>query len=257
MKQIISFEKEIPFKTMIGEVESIALEHTLTFQDDSSIQGDFIVSGTYKITKDTQTSLDFSYKVPVDIVLTTPLDDDREVEIDHFTYEILDEEALLVHIDLAVMGREKIDILEEDEVLKEQEKIIEKIETEKEEPMEDSHFAFQKDFVLDKEEGKKEVELFKEDTRKEKNEEKNKEETLKTISQEDTSKEVMHSIFSAFKDTEETFSTYSIYILRENDTLDEVLNRYGVTKEEISEYNQLDDLKVGSKLILPTVISNE
>ena len=37
MKQIISFEKEIAFKTMIGEVTSISLEHTLAFQGPSTI----------------------------------------------------------------------------------------------------------------------------------------------------------------------------------------------------------------------------
>ena len=74
---------------------------------------------------------------------------------------------------------------------------------------------------------------------------------------EEASQEVMHSIFSVFKDAEETFSTYSVYILREEDTLDEVLNRYHVSREEASLYNNLEELHVGSKLILPTVITNE
>ena len=111
MKQIISFEKEIPFKTMIGEITSISLEHTLKFEDESSILGDFIVSGTYKMTEASRLDEEFSYKIPVDILLTESLEEEgRSVEIDNFTYEIVDEEALRVQIDLLVEGLEKIEI---------------------------------------------------------------------------------------------------------------------------------------------------
>ena len=41
MKQIIPFNKEIAFKTMIGEIQSISLEHTLKIKDDNNIKGDF------------------------------------------------------------------------------------------------------------------------------------------------------------------------------------------------------------------------
>ena len=51
MKQIISLEKEIAFKTMIGEISSISLEHTLKFVTDANILGDLIISGTYKMTE--------------------------------------------------------------------------------------------------------------------------------------------------------------------------------------------------------------
>lgn len=333
MKQIISFEKEIPFKTMIGEITSISLEHTLTFQEDSSIGGDFIVSGTYKMTEASRLDEPFSYKIPVDIVLTTSLDEeDRLVDIENFTYEILDEEALLVHIDLKVEGREKIEPLEEEleedfkeeidsnqqvektsssetieakelleeredqeeiKVLKERERVIEKIE---EDDFEEEVLKAQEE-VRQLEEAPLLVEektetLDERDDDDDEGEELSVEEVLTTeqslsmeeeslmnaqeslskihedtlssekksedtLVKEETSKEVMHSIFSVFKDTEETFSTYSVYILREEDTLDDVLSRYKVTKEEAGEYNHLEELKVGSKLILPTVISNE
>ena len=66
----------------------------------------------------------------------------------------------------------------------------------------------------------------------------------------------MDSIFEAFSNTEETYSTYSVYILRENQTIDEVLAKYNTNREVLSEYNDLDNLKVGSKLIIPTTIES-
>ena len=85
-------------------------------------------------------------------------------------------------------------------------------------------------------------------------------EVEEVMKEEDTidnkSKEVMNSIFESFANTEETYSTYSVYILRENETLDEVINKYKTTREELSEYNDLDNLRVGSKLIIPSLLES-
>ena len=67
-------------------------------------------------------------------------------------------------------------------------------------------------------------------------------------------KQVMDSIFSAFANTDETYSTYSVYILREDDNLEEVMAKYNTNREALSEYNDLDNLKVGAKLIIPTMV---
>ena len=50
MKKNVSFEKEIEFPSMIGEITSISLDHSLEFQSKSKIEGEFVVSGTYKMT---------------------------------------------------------------------------------------------------------------------------------------------------------------------------------------------------------------
>ena len=39
-----------------------------------------------------------------------------------------------------------------------------------------------------------------------------------------------------------------------SDKLDEVITKYKTTREELSEYNDLDNLRVGSKLIIPSVV---
>ncbi len=51
---------------------------------------------------------------------------------------------------------------------------------------------------------------------------------------------------------EEAYRTYKIYIVRENDTLDSILEMFEVTKEDLENYNDLSTITVGLKLIIPT-----
>ena len=255
MKQIISFEKEIAFKTMIGEVTSISLEHTLSFQGPSTISGDMIVSGTYKMTEASTLEEDFQYAIPVDIMLTKELEEDnRSITIHNFTYDIRNEDTLHLYIDVLVKGREVIE-LEEDE-----EEVIEPVREEQpkidEEQVEDTTND-NKELLTDieVEESQKVIDNI---INTDKKEEKKKEEPIiKNDIQEEvkttTDTKVMNSIFSAFANTEETYTTYSVYLLRENDSIENIIENYGVTREELSYYNDLDNLNVGSKIIIPTV----
>ena len=250
MKQIISFEKEIAFKTMIGEVTSISLEHTLSFQGPSTISGDIIVSGTYKMTEASTLEEDFQYAIPVDIMLTKELEEDnRSITIHNFTYDIRNEDTLHLYIDVLVKGREVIE-LEEDE-----EEVIEPVR--EEQPKIDEEQV--KDTTNDNKELLTDIEV--EESQKVIdniiNTDKKEEPVIKNDTQEEvkttTDTKVMNSIFSAFANTEETYTTYSVYLLRENDSVENIIENYGVTREELSYYNDLDNLNVGSKIIIPTV----
>ena len=250
MKQIISFEKEIAFKTMIGEVTSISLEHTLSFQGPSTISGDMIVSGTYKMTEASTLEEDFQYAIPVDIMLTKELEEDnRSIAIHNFTYDIRNEDTLHLYIDVLVKGREVIE-LEEDE-----EEVIEPVR--EEQPKIDEEQV--KDTTNDNQELLTDIEV--EESQKVIdniiNTDKKEEPVIKNDTQEEikttTDTKVMNSIFSAFANTEETYTTYSVYLLRENDSIENIIENYGVTREELSYYNDLDNLNVGSKIIIPTV----
>ena len=59
------------------------------------------------------------------------------------------------------------------------------------------------------------------------------------------------SLFQVFENSEETFTTYSVYIIRKEDSIEKILDTYNVTKEELSEYNDLNNLEIGSKIIIP------
>ena len=60
------------------------------------------------------------------------------------------------------------------------------------------------------------------------------------------------NVFNSVRDVE-TYKSYTVYIVRENDTLEGILTKYSVTKEDIEAYNDLDELKIGDKLIIPNV----
>ena len=250
MKQIISFEKEIAFKTMIGEVTSISLEHTLSFQGPSTISGDMIVSGTYKMTEASTLAEDFQYAIPVDIMLTKELEEDnRSITIHNFTYDIRNEDTLHLYIDVLVKGREVIELEEDDEEVRE--------------PVREEHPKIDEEQVEDTTNDNKELLTDIEVEESQKvidniiNTDKKEEPVIKNDTQEEikttTDTKVMNSIFSAFANTEETYTTYSVYLLRENDSIENIIENYGVTREELSYYNDLDNLNVGSKIIIPTV----
>ena len=61
------------------------------------------------------------------------------------------------------------------------------------------------------------------------------------------------SLFTAFKDTEETFSTYSVYIVRNGDNIEQIMSKYKTTRDILEEYNDMSNIKIGSKLIIPSV----
>ena len=42
-------------------------------------------------------------------------------------------------------------------------------------------------------------------------------------------------------------------MVREADTIESILEKYQTTREKLQDYNDLTDVKVGSKLIIPCV----
>ena len=60
------------------------------------------------------------------------------------------------------------------------------------------------------------------------------------------------NIFNGFNE-EEKYVTYHVYPVTENDTLDKIMEKYHVTKEELSKYNGNLDIRVGDKLIIPSI----
>ena len=58
------------------------------------------------------------------------------------------------------------------------------------------------------------------------------------------------NIFNGFNE-EEKYVTYHVYPFTENDTLEKVMEKYKVTKEDLAKYNKLDNLHAGDKLIIP------
>lgn len=220
MKKIISFEKKLEFPSMVGEITSISLDHTLEFKSPTLIEGAFLITGSYKLTEASCIEDNFNFKVPTEIMLTENIDvSTGKITVDDFFYEIEDDENLVCHIDVLVEGLEEVFI--EEPPLEEVERHVEEIRE------------------CDGDQNK-EIEIP------------HREEELKEELEEiEELVEEQQSLFSNLKDDEDTFTTYSIYIIRQDETIQTVLEKYKITKEALEEYNDLSNIVEGSKVIIP------
>ncbi len=67
----------------------------------------------------------------------------------------------------------------------------------------------------------------------------------------DESPNEVTSIFNNFSDKDEKYVNYYVHIYRENDSIENIIKQYNVTKEELDEYNNLSTVTIGSKIIIP------
>ena len=240
MKKVISFDKTLEFKTMVGEVTSISIDPQLDFSEDGSVSGELIIAGKYKLTSASRLEDDFSFRVPVEIVLTENLEEDtREVRLDDFRYDLLDD-ALVCHIDLLIEGVEKIeeDVREQEVDVDSSSELINR-----DEALENTTDNFLDPAVV-------EEQVIVSNNQEKSMQQMNVEQELEKNAEQ---QENVTSLFSSFKDSDETFATYSVYIVRENDTVESIMKQYQVSRENLEEYNDLSSISVGSKIIIPKV----
>lgn len=247
MKKIVPFTKDLMFKTKIGEITSIALDNTLKL-DGETVSGEFIVSGTYKMLDVSQTEEEFKYNIPVDITIDPKYETKNcVVSIDDFSYEIINEENLKVNISVML---DDLDIKEDpvetiEVVVPKEDKETNEVEVQDE--RKEKEFTFLEGDVND---DLKELENLA----KEKNISVKKEEV---VSEKKSSEEInVNTDFSEtlFQDIEEEkeFSIYRVYTVKEDDTIDIICDKFNTNKEILSDYNDLDNLVIGSKLIIPS-----
>lgn len=272
MKKIIPFVKEIEFKTMISRVTSISLEHTLRAKEDNLISGHFILEGTYKMTQASQIDEDFSYKIPVDIEIDDKYDTtDVILDIDDFTYEVIDEERLKLNISLCIdnLEEKEIPVLIEEEPVLETFDISENGNEEKirnDEVLDDLFLdtSTKEELIIDSDDSynndndciEKDIETNVEAMPIYQAINTNFEYTPVNSNNSQNSNSLdnvgVNSLFSSFKDNAETFKTYCVYIVKEEDTINSILSKYNISKDDLEEYNNLEDIKTGSKVIIPS-----
>ena len=217
MKKIVPFKKDIEFNTNIAEISSISLEHTLKLKEENLVSGEFIVSGTYKLTESSINTTPFEYKLPFDISIDKKYDTkELDVDINDFYYEVTNNEILSINIEVVLDGLKEKEEREDNIMTEEKTETLEEVREEIE--------------VTEN----KNIDNFE-------NVEENKEETETSVK----------SIFEDL-DENERYSVYKVHIVTENDTIEEVTEKYETTREELESYNDLNDLKIGDKLIIPS-----
>ena len=197
MHKIISFKKEITFNNSIEEIVSISVDDKLEL-DNLKIKGNFVIEGEYLTVSRNES---FHFEIPYLGYLEDEYDTNGStIKVDDFYYEIVEPNKLALSIDILVDDL-KVKKLINEEVVEEDIREAEIVETTKE------------DILEDKSEEREKV-IFKEDYA-------------------------------------EAYMTYRIYIVREGDTIESILDKYGLSLDELSKYNVINELNIGDKLIIP------
>lgn len=211
MNLIIPFTKDIKFTSNISEITSISLEHEFTVNNDE-ILGNFIVSGDYKTHELSVNKEHFEYVLPFRVDISSRIDRETvDLAIQDFTYEIKDNDTLKIDIEYTINALE----LKEEEP---KEELFERVEDT--ESLED---------ILD------EISDENIDTQETRN-----------VSEEDKK-----TILESINEQDESFVTYHIHIMQENDTIDTICTKYNTTSNVLNEYNDLSTVAIGDKLIIP------
>ena len=259
MKKIVPFNNVLELASDACEITAISLEHDINIADDT-ISGSFYINGEYKMTDGAINREQFNFELPFDIALGSNYDrSSMVVDIDDFRYELVERNKLKVNIDLYIDGevkeivndmevkdtREIVSVNDDKEV-----KDIDNNDNDKE-VLEDIMPIERKiDLIsemLDNEEDKdgNQMNIDIDNININNNENVN--------DNENNNNDDNHSdmIFNGFNE-EEKYVTYRVYRVAPDDTIGKILEKYNVTKEDLLPYNNIEDIKPGDKLIIPT-----
>lgn len=222
----IPFESDIPFKTNIYEITKMSLEHDFNVNEDV-VLGNFYVSGEYRSYEVSVNTEPFTFTLPFSVDIREDIKKDSlEFNIEDFAYEIISDNTLKVKIEYSLKGEleelfNKVDERELESELEYIDNFLTNDETfeEKEEVCEDAL----EERVSVKEELQDERITLKEE------------------------KTIMETI----KNSDDTFVTYHIHIVKENESIENVCAAYHTTTSQLSEYNDLTNITTGDKILIP------
>lgn len=225
MNQKIEFKKDCMLKTYVSSITDISLTHDYKILDDT-IEGYFDVTGSYKVTMSSVETESFMFTIPFTIALSSLIDKDTiDLKLSDFNYSV---EKDVLHLKMFLdMNYQEIEIKEDIEDNEEIDNMINDLMDKDSTTDIKSPSEFHNEVMLDNV-----IDSKEEVSTKEKVSEKN-----------------FNTIFNEVK--ESNFSKYKVYIMRSEDTLESILVKYNVTMDEIKEYNDIDNINIGSKIVIP------
>ena len=229
MNCVIPYTKKIVFKTKIAEISSISLEHEMSI-NQTELLGNFIVSGEYKAHELSVNKDEFSYTLPFSIDLSETIDlDSIDFSITDFSYEVVNENTLKTFIEFSVVAAEK-----------------EVVEEEKEEIFQDVTTALENQIELPEviiEERKEEIDKTTQEEKKE--------EDIVNVTEDRLDQSDAETIMDSINNSGDEYALYHIHIVKEAETIELISSMYNTNMDLISEYNDLTNIGVGDKLIIP------
>ena len=184
--------------------------------------------GKYKSTVASQIEEDFQFSIPVEITILEDIDSTTaNIDIADFYYQLNDSRVLSCTIEIQIDAVELLDSRECDgDPIDEKE-----IEIPILNPIEELDNKVQGEQRLDdvNEEDKTEYQ----------------ENTLEADKEDD------HSMLFNIDMSTESYGTFIVYMVRQNETINSILEKYHTSLEEVEKYNDLKNISMGSKLIIP------
>lgn len=235
MSEAFVVERDFLFKDSIFEITSISVEHDEDI-NGSNLEGDFIISGDYRLHEISINKEDFSFKLPFTHEIRSNINlDTVNLEITDFTYELNNNDELHVHIEYIVSGEQSLIEFADEKDLNE---FLNKTDAEVVDLTEDEPRF--------KEVSKEEIlNIPAEDSKKEE-----KEESKKEIKEEKQSEISTNNIIGSIN-ADETYVKYHVHTVMQNDTLEGILDKYKITLTDLKKYNTFEALEVNMKLVIP------
>lgn len=235
MNLVIPFTKDIKFKSNIAEILSVSLEHDFTANSEE-ILGNFTISGEYKTHEVSVNKENFEFVLPFSVSLASKIDTNSvDFEVEDFTYEIKDNETMRVNIEYKINASE----IEEEPLFKTIEepsldKLLDEIDNRVEDfknTLEDENLEETKEIKKENNEEREEVDILEQSSSNVDNDAKN--------------------VILGAKIEDDTYVTYQVFEYLETDTIESICLKYNTTEAILSEYNDLKNISVHDKIIIP------
>lgn len=247
MEIIKKINKEITFNHNISEITSICMDIEYE-QDETNLVGNLNLEGDYISSEEISMSEDFKYKLDFNFPLDAEIEDETlKVAIDDFTYDI-DQDKLIINVELKINYEEAVneDRVEFDKFLDDKEIDLQ---------------GFLDNIKISEEEKSENFEKFEEMIEEQKMPSKTMNEYLTgelgngsaNIEKNSDSVHIENSLIDISNEINEgdEYITYHIYIVNDTDTLETIANRYHINADIIKEYNEIENIKGGMKLVIP------
>ena len=238
MKKIYTYKKEVIFNNNIYDILSIAIDKKFSL-DGYAIKGKFRINGQYLINENEKDDFDYTFDY------LNYIEDNYDiskikVDIDDFYYEIKDSYKLIINIDIVVDGLEEkercidatIDDIDEYSIETDSNVVkdfIESMDNDATNIHDESNFIINNTKIIN--------DINGDDNEVKVDIDKRKDNIMDNINLDNTN--------------DNGFITYKICIVRENDTIDTILEKYNTTLDILRKYNVINEIKVGDKIIIP------
>lgn len=217
MNEAHVLDKEFLFKSSIYEITSISIEDNHDI-NGSKIEGEFIISGDYRLHEISINKEDFCFKLPYIHELPSNINlDTVELEITDFNYEFNNNDELKVHVEYILTAEEGIKLFESEAELN---KFLDNNDAE----------------IIDlKESTRAQNEVLLPET---------KEET-------ETPSKIDENMILGSINEEEKYVKYHIHTVTMNDSIESITKEYNISLNTLKKYNTFENLELNMKLLIP------